>query len=54
MTSERVTLIVMVGGHGRSPVERLVGGAHHAIARDTIEKCAGAEWCERIVVSPNT
>jgi hypothetical protein len=54
MSSELVTLIVMVGGHGRSPVERLVGEAHHAIARDTIEKCAGAEWCERIVVSTDS
>lgn len=51
---ERCTLILTVGGHGPSAVDRLIGGAHHAIALDTIEKCVGADWCDRIIVSTDS
>jgi len=32
------TLILFLGGIGGNPVEDMVAGAHHAIARDTLEK----------------
>lgn len=47
---DRCTLILTVGGHAASPIERTIRASHHAIALDTIEKCAGADWCERVVV----
>jgi len=41
--SDRVTLLLMVGGGGRSEVERALSGAHRAAARDLLEMMLSTE-----------
>jgi CTP:molybdopterin cytidylyltransferase MocA len=48
--NDQVTLIVMVGGGGDSPVERAVAEACRAAARDTLERALEAEVASCIVV----
>ena len=45
-----MTLIVMAGGAGSSPVERAVSQACRAAARDTLERALEAEVASRIFV----
>ena len=45
-----VTLIVFSGGHGQSPVEQMVAGAHHAVVRDTLEKASSSGAFDRAIV----
>jgi hypothetical protein len=46
-----LTVIVMVGGGGGSPVEQAVAGAVRACARDTLERCLAAAVFDRIVAA---
>jgi CTP:molybdopterin cytidylyltransferase MocA len=48
--NDQVTLIVMAGGGGDSPVERAVAQACRAAARDSLERALEAEVASRIVV----
>jgi hypothetical protein len=41
--SDRVTLVLMVGGGGQSEVERALSGAHRAAARDLLEMMLSTE-----------
>jgi hypothetical protein len=53
--SDRVTLLLMVGGGGQSEVERALSGAHRAAARDLLEMMLSTELStdliDRIVVA---
>jgi CTP:molybdopterin cytidylyltransferase MocA len=46
-----LTLIIMAGGGGETPVEQAVAGACRAAARDTIERALEADVASRIVVA---
>lgn len=48
---EKVTLIIFVGRDGGTPVERLVTGAHQAVALDTIEKALACDACGGVIVA---
>lgn len=48
--NDDVTLIVMAGGGGDSPVEQAVAGACRAAARDTVERALAADVARRILV----
>ncbi len=48
--NDNLTLIVMAGGGGDSPVEQAVAGACRAAARDTIERALEADVASRILV----
>ncbi len=48
---EDVTLIVMAGGGGETPVEQAVAQACRAAARDTIERALGADTASRVIVA---
>ena len=45
-----LTLIVMAGGGGETPIEQAVAGACRAAARDTIERAIEADVASRILV----
>jgi hypothetical protein len=53
--SDRVTLLLMVGGGGQSDVERALSGAHRAAARDLLEMMLSTELStdliDRVVVA---
>jgi hypothetical protein len=49
--ADKVTLLLMVGGAGRSEVERALGGAHQAAARDLLELLLGTGMIGRAVVA---
>lgn len=49
--AKRVSLLVFVGAGGPSEPERMVQGAHEAIALDTIERALGRDWCEEVIVA---
>jgi len=46
-----LTLIVMAGGGGETPVEQAVAGACRAAARDALERALGADAADRIIVA---
>jgi CTP:molybdopterin cytidylyltransferase MocA len=48
--TDDLTLIIMAGGGGETPVEQAVAGACRAAARDTIERALEADVATRIVV----
>jgi len=48
---EKPTLILMVGGWGRSDVEEALRGAHYAAARDLLEALLDADAIERAIVA---
>jgi CTP:molybdopterin cytidylyltransferase MocA len=48
--NQDLTLILMVGGGGDSPVEQALAGACRAAARDTIERALEADVASRIIV----
>ncbi len=48
---EKVTLFLLVGGWGRSEVERALEGAHRAAARDLLELLLGTGTLGRAVVA---
>jgi hypothetical protein len=47
--SDRVTLLLMVGGGGRSEVERALSGAHRAAARDLLEVMLSTDLCSGLI-----
>jgi hypothetical protein len=49
--NDDITLVVMAGGGGGTPVEQAVAGACRAAARDTIERALAADVASRIVVA---
>ena len=46
-----LTAVIMIGGGGRTSVERLVARAREAITRDTVDKLLQVEPVERIIVA---
>ena len=48
--TDNLTLIIMAGGGGETPVEQAVAGACRAAARDTIERALEADVASRILV----
>jgi hypothetical protein len=48
--TDNLTLIIMAGGGGETPVEQAVAGACRAAARDTIERALAAGVASRILV----
>jgi hypothetical protein len=48
--SNDLTLIVMAGGGGETPVEQAVAQARRAAARDTLERALEADVAQRIIV----
>lgn len=49
----KLTLLLLVGGGGLTPVERAVRQAHQAAARDLVEALSEAGAVERVVVATN-
>ncbi len=49
--AEKVTLLLTVGGWGRSDVERALDGAHRAAARDLLEVLLRADMIDRAIVA---
>ena len=50
-TNDDLTLILMAGGEGETPIERAMLKAYRAAARDTIERALEADVASRIVVA---
>ena len=48
---DEVTLLLMVGGWGESPIERALGGAHQAAARDLLDTLLGTNLIDRAVIA---